>query len=76
MMVNAWPRNSSLTNGATRTIRKAPNSSMKKKSAEFDRKLPSSSIREYLDRNRMLKKNEKLRVPKNRKVVINRQYWC
>ena len=73
-MVNAWPRNSSLTNGATRIIRKAPNSSMKKKSAEFDRKLPSSSIREYRDRNKILKKKEKLRVPKNRKVVINRQY--
>merc|ERR1719187_1100404 len=48
MIVNAWPRNNKLTKNANPIMASPPNRNIMMKSEDLPRKLPSSSILQYL----------------------------
>jgi len=77
MIVNAWPRNNKLTKNANPIMASPPNRNIMMKSEDLPRKLPSSSILQYLYVKIMLNKKLNPKVPKKRKVVTNRQtcHW-
>ena len=69
------PRNKRLTKNAKVIIDRAPKMNIRTKSADFPRKLPSSSILQYLYVKIMLNRKLKPNVPKKRKVVTILQSW-
>jgi hypothetical protein len=73
--VKLLPKNCTFTNGAIIVNKLAPNASIQKKSADFPRNVPSSSIRQYRARKNMWKTKSNPKAPKKKKFVINRQIW-